>query len=269
MLTISPKYAHLSSFIASIPHLMLTEGTTIYAARNLIKVLRAPDGTLLNVKRYHRPSLINAIIYSTHLRKPKGQRAFEYPALLAIAGIDTPEAVAYIEERHCGLIAYSYFISIQCPYKHRFYEVLEMTPDDYTPLAEALGRMTARMHNAQLLHRDFSPGNILWDKDNDGTYRFSIVDINRMRFGEVSLAEGCANFARLWGPTPFFRTLATSYATARSMDTNECVTLTLQCRQRFWTKYLKHHKMGVNPLSSSTQSPSPALPIGEGEEYAQ
>ena len=247
---LSPEYSHLRDFIVTIPRLMLTEGETVYAARNLIKVLRAPDGTLLNVKRYHRPSLPNAIIYSTGMRMAKGKRAFVYPSLLNAAGIETPEAVAYIEERRFGLICYSYFISIQCPYRHRFYDVLDLTPEQYTPLAEALGRMAARMHNSHLLHRDFSPGNILWDII-DGTYRFSIVDINRMFFGEVSLEAGCANFARLWGPTPFFETLARSYAVARNMDAGKCVELTLECRRKFWTRYLKHHKMGVNPLGES------------------
>lgn len=244
---LSPKYSHLRDYIASIPRLMLTEGETVYAARNLIKVLRAPDGTLLNVKRYHRPSLPNAIVYSTGMRMAKGRRAFAYPPLLEAAGIETPEAVAYIEERCCGLIGHSYFISIQCPYRHRFYEVLNLTPEQYTPLAEALGCMTARMHGAHLLHRDFSPGNILWDTAADG-YRFSVVDINRMYFGEVTLEKGCANFARLWGPVPFFEALARSYAAARGMDADRCVAVTLECRRKFWTRYIKHHKMGVNPL---------------------
>ena len=249
MLTISPKYKHLSAFIADVPRLMLTQGATVYEARNLIKVLRAPDGTLLNVKRYHRPSPLNALVYSTCLRKPKGRRAFDYPPRLLAAGIETPEAVAYIEERRFGIIGYSYFISIQCAYRHRLYDVLDMKPGDYTPLAEALGRMTARMHEAGILHRDFSPGNVLWDRAADGSFRFSVVDINRMRFGRVTLAEGCAGFARLWGPADFFRTLALSYAKERSMDADRCVELTLGCRRRFWTKYLKHHKMGVNPFA--------------------
>ena len=246
---LSQKYFHLRDYIARIPQLMLTEGATIYAARNLIKVLRAPDGTLLNVKRYHRPSLPNAIVYSTGLRTPKGKRAFTYPQRLLAAGIETPEAVAYIEERRCGLLRYSYFISIQCPYRHRFYEVIDLPSEQYTPLAEALGAMAAQMHNSGMLHRDFSPGNILWDIV-DGKYRFSIVDINRMRFGSVPLAMGCSNFARLWGPTSFFETLARSYARGRNLDADECVRVTLESRRKFWTKYKKHHKMGVDPFQN-------------------
>ena len=45
------------------------------------------------------------------------------------------------------------------------------------------------------MHRDYSPGNILFDKI-DGEYHFMLVDINRMSFGKISIDMGCANFAR-------------------------------------------------------------------------
>lgn len=237
---ISPKYEYLRSFIVSLPERMEREGDTLYAARNLIKVLRAPDGTLLNVKRYHSPSAVNAVIYSTGLRKPKGERAFEYPSRLLAAGIETPEAVAYIEHRRMGILRRSWFVSIQCPYAHRLYEVAEAAPALYEPLADALAAMTARMHDAGILHRDFSPGNILWDTGG-GRFRFSVVDINRMRFGSVSPALGCANFARLWGPKAFFIRLARAYARCRRLPEEECVSTVLECRRRFWKHYVKGH----------------------------
>lgn len=240
--TINPKYSALGQYISRIPELMEHEGDTVHAGRNLIKVLRAPDGTLLNVKRYHRPSPLNAIVYSTALRKPKGQRAFEYPARLIAAGVDTPEAVAYIEERRWGVLRYSWFVSIQCPYKRRLYELADAPADTYEPLADALAAMTARMHDAGMLHRDYSPGNILWDVV-DGTVRFSVVDINRMRFGKVTLHDGCANFARLWGPKAFFERLARAYAQCRSLPEEECVRVVMECRRRFWTRYAKHHRI--------------------------
>ena len=46
------------------------------------------------------------------------------------------------------------------------------------------GPYTAVMHEREVLHLDYSPGNILWDKDDEG-YHFTVVDINRMRFGKV------------------------------------------------------------------------------------
>ena len=43
-----------------------------------------------------------------------------------------------------------------------------------------------------------------------------------MHFGEVDIKKGCANFARLWGQTPFFILLGKEYARSRGMDEEEC-----------------------------------------------
>lgn len=244
---ISPDYGHLRDFIDTIPERMQHEGTTIYEARNLIKVMQAPDGTLLNVKRYHRPALPNNIVYSTGLRTPKGMRAYRYPTLLLSAGIDTPEPVAYIEDRHCGLLGMSYFISLQCPYPHRLYEVAQMDDAQSLPLARAFATFTAHMHDKGFMHKDYSPGNILWQKDDDGSYHFSLVDINRMYFGKVDMTEGCRNFRRLWGNKMFFEECAKTYAAARGMDEKKCVDLTLEARKKFWTSYLKRHDVEYEP----------------------
>ena len=93
------------------------------------------------------------------------------------------------------------------------------------------------------MHLDYSPGNILWDRDAEGRFVFSLVDINRMRIGPVDKRQGCANFARLWGSIRFFMLLARSYATARGFDINESERLILSARRKFWTKYLKKHSV--------------------------
>lgn len=240
---INPKYASLQQYIATIPSRLETEGDTIHNGRNLIKVLTAPDGTLLNVKRYHRPSFFNRLVYSIGIRKPKGLRAYEYPKLLLDAGINTPEAVAYIEERTCGMLGFSYFISTQCKFERRFYEIVDDSPDIYVPLAKAFAKFTAHMHEAHFLHRDYSPGNILWQQSADGGYDFSVVDINRMYFGEVTLKQGCTNFARLWGSKLFFQTLAQTYAKERGMDEAQCLRVVMDERRRFWERYSKKHKI--------------------------
>ena len=102
---LNPKYEYLRSFITRIRDNMDSEGTYIYGGRrNLIKLFVAPDGTQLNVKRYKKPAFPSNIIYSTGIRKPKGRRAFIYPDILLQNGINTPDAVAYIEDRHMGFL---------------------------------------------------------------------------------------------------------------------------------------------------------------------
>lgn len=239
---INKKYEHLRDWIATLPERFESEGEHVYGGkRNWIKKFTAPDGTVLNVKRYHRPRFINLLVYSFGLRKPKGQRAWEYPAEIYKRGFDTPEPVAYIEQRQGMLLGYSYFVSLQCPYRHDMYEFGNARKGTYEDFCSAFGRYTARLHNAGILHRDYSPGNILWDKDENGNFVFSLVDINRLQIGPVSKKQGCANFARLWGSMRFFMLTARSYATARGYDINETERLITAARKKFWTKYLKRH----------------------------
>lgn len=237
---INPKYDYLQEFIKSLPFIFEKEGKTIHTGRNIIKVM--PVGGLeLNVKRYGVPVFFNRIIYS-FFRSSKGKRAYAYPQALLSKGFETPEAIAYIEEKKCGLIGYSYFVSIQSPYRRKFYEFGDADINTCRDVVIAFARYTAALHEAGIMHKDYSPGNILFDK-RDGTWHFSLVDINRMYFGEVSLEKGCANFARLWGQKAFFKLLAEEYAAARGADRKQCVDWVLAYRKKFWMRYKKRHEL--------------------------
>ena len=240
---LNPQYAHLRSFLDDLPQRFVREGTEIYRKRNLIKVFSAPDGTLLNVKRYHVPHGLNALVYSFGLRKSKGLRAWEYPVRLKAQDIETPEPVAYIEERCMGMLRFSYFISLQSPYSHTLYELADAAPSLYEPMAEALARFAAHMHEQNVLHKDFTPGNILWQRDDDGTFHFSLVDINRMKFGPVSPQKGLRSLVRLWGPKRFIQLLVRHYATLRGMDKEKAEAQALYWRERFWRRYVLKHKI--------------------------
>ena len=213
------------------------DGEMIHEGRNCIKSFQTKTGTW-NVKRYHKPSFFNRIVYS-FLRKPKGKRAFEYPARVLSAGFETPYPIAYAEERCMGIIGYSFFISEQCPYRRRFYEFGDACVENIREILIAFVHFTAGLHEAGIYHRDYSPGNILFD-NVDGTWHFSIVDINRMEFGPVSIKKGCKNFARLWGQPEFFRFIAQEYAHARHADEQQCMAFVMQARNKFWKPRARH-----------------------------
>ena len=237
---INKKYQHLEKWLERLPEDFERLGKVIYDKRNQLRVITAPDGTLVNVKRYCVTHAVNRVVYSLGIRKPKGLRAFLYPTRLLERGIDTPEPIAYIEQRRCGLLGLSYFISVQSPLHHMLYEFGDASEGTYEEMADALGRFTAMMHDREVLHLDYSPGNILWDKDDEG-YHFTVVDINRMRFGKVNMEDGCAALCRLWGPKRFIELIARSYAKARGFDEDEAVRLTMQARTAFWTRYQRRH----------------------------
>lgn len=240
---INPAYEYLRGFIESLPVRFENEGETIYASRNIIKVMSA-DGLELNVKRYGIPAFFNRIIYSL-FRTPKGKRAYIYPQRLLSKGFETPTPVAYIEQKVGGVIGHSYFISLQVPYRRKFYEFGDADVNTCRDIVIAFARYTAALHEAGIMHKDYSPGNILFD-ELDGVWHFSLVDINRMYFGEVSVKKGCANFARLWGQKAFFTLLAQEYAIARGADREQCVEWVLAYRKRFWKAFQRRHSFGFH-----------------------
>lgn len=242
-LILNPDYEHLRGYLLDIGRHFETEGREIHRGRNSIRVCVA-DGLELNVKRYGIPSLFNRFVYS-FLRKPKGLRAYRYPQVLLARGFETPVPVAYIEERHGGLIGRSYFVSLQCPYRRRFYEFGDASVAGCADVVRAFARFTARLHEAGILHLDYSPGNILFDSVG-GEWRFSLIDTNRMRFGTVSVERGCRNLARLWGQPDFFRLLADTYAAERGADAGMCRRWTMQARERFWRRFARRHRVKYN-----------------------
>lgn len=241
---LSPDYEYLRPYLADIRR-HFEEGREIHSGRNHIRVL-SPDGQLqLNVKRYAIPHWPNRLIYSLLLRKPKGMRAFIYPQKLIEAGIETPRPVAYIEEFSHGLLGYSYFVSLHSDMPGRLYELgnARMDTPEQIRLVRDVARFAARIHDAGLTHLDFSPGNVLYETLPDDSHRFALVDINRMRFGDVDIKRGCANFARLWGQPRMFGILAEEYAAARGFDVGECLRLMMAARRRFWSRFARRHKV--------------------------
>ena len=234
---LAQAYQDRKEEVENIIHGFEQGGTLIHKGRNCIKSFDTSTGSW-NVKRYHKPSLLNRLVYS-FIRKPKGLRAFEYPRRILAAGFETPKPVAYVEQRECGLLGYSFFISEQCPYSRRFYEFGDSKVEDCKDIIEAFVHFTASFHEAGICHRDYSPGNILFDQIN-GKWHFSIVDINRTYFGPVSVEQGCKNFARLWGQPEFFRFIGKLYAQERKANEEDCVRWVTQARNTFWKPRAKN-----------------------------
>ena len=237
-------YCHLYDFIAEIPTVFDQSGEIIYEDRNTIRRVNAPDGSIINVKRYCRPKGINRFVYSMGIRKPKGERAFYYPALIEKMGIATPTPIAYIEERHCGILAYTWFVSVHWPYEHTMKDVVKFQGRSEETLARKFGRFTAVIHKKGLIHPDYSPGNILFQITENEDYLFALVDTNRMRFGNrISIRDGIRNLRRLWGSKCFFITVVDEYVRARGAIPEEWIKYALDVRAKFWTKYGKRHNI--------------------------
>ena len=208
-IVINPSYGELTEFIHALPASFEFQGEVIFQGRNVLKRFRT-GGRSLIVKRFRRPHWINRFVYVT-LRASKAARSYRNGMRLEEWGIRTPAPVAYIEERYCGLTD-SYYITLEergmreircfCPgyWKGEPLEVLD-----------AFGEYSARLHQRGVLHKDYSPGNILFDSES-GRIEFSLVDINRMRFGPVTEEEGYQNLSRLWFDNASYQRVAYAYA---------------------------------------------------------
>lgn len=242
---VQPDYGNMMEFFTLLPQTFDNSGETIYKKRNTVKKMTLPNGTPVVVKRYHKPRALNRWIYSLGLRQPKGRRAYEYPTKLKSLDIDTPAPVAYIEERNDHWLGYSFLVTLLCPYTHTLYELANANEALYGPLAHSLAGFAAHMHDSGVLHKDFTPGNILWEQQGN-TFRFSIVDINRMAFKPVSKREGLLNLKKLWGPKSFMLLLAKHYARQREMDPEKAQKQLIRARKKFWTRYIQRHGAPFN-----------------------
>lgn len=224
---LNKEFEQYKDFVENIPNIFDKEGSLVYQSRNVIKSFDV-DGTTLNVKSYKIPILINKIVY-TFFRKSKARRAYEYALELMERGFLTPTPIAYIETKKFGLLNRSFFISLHTPMQGnmRLINDGDKSNEGKEELIKAFAEYTAQLHEAGILHCDYSPGNILYEKyDENGVsrYRFSLIDINRMQFRPVSIEMGCENFGRMRGNDEFFKMFATYYAQARKGDVDRCVT---------------------------------------------
>ena len=100
---------------------------------------------------------------------------------------------------------------------------------------------TAGLHEKQILHIDYSSGNILYKKQGEN-YQFLLVDLNRMIFGkDITLEQGCYNLRKLYGNKEIISYVASEYAKARNFNQEECISLVLKSHSDFWTKIRKRH----------------------------
>jgi len=240
---INPKFNFLSDFIQALPFFFDEGPNIIYKARNEIKIFE-PKGLQIVVKSFKIPHFINKFAYS-FIRLSKARRSYEYGLLLRTKGINTPEPVAYIENKKYGLLNNSYYVSEYLDYSGTMHELNNGKLEGREEFLRRFAQFTAFIHEQEILHLDYSPGNILY-KEAEDSYVFYLVDINRMSFGPVNMKRGCKNLQRLCGNNEMITFIAAEYAKARGFDVNECVRLTLSYHQIFWEKYSKRYK-GCRP----------------------
>lgn len=218
---INPSTDHLRNFIERLPELFGESGEVLHKGRNTIKAFEI-NGERLAVKRFRRPNLIRAVIY-TFFRRSKARRSYEHAMRLRALGIDSPEPVAWSEYRRRGLLCDSYYISRRSDYAPLSRTTAHFPAAGTLPVLDAFARFAAQLHEKGIEHQDFNHGNILWKHVPTAGYRFQLIDINRMRFDDRPLPPRTCmvNLRRLACPAAAFLYILDRYAETRGWNVDD------------------------------------------------
>lgn len=240
MMLLNPKYAHLRPYIEHIEELMM-HGTMIHMGRNRLCTIEI-DGVTICIKEYRKPLFINQFIYR-FFRQTKGFRAWQHADILRHANFDSPENVAYIQNNTLFGIGICYYICLFQEGKTLYHwgnKCLREIQEDVHNFAQ----LTARLHQAELLLNDYTPGNILQTKTG-----FAFVDTNRMRQGKVSIEQGLKNMAGLWMQPDVADFLVQEYLTARGVQCSQHELLLMRkYRKDFWDRFAKKHHIDAEKI---------------------
>ena len=224
---LNQNYQNFKNNLIQIKEIFSSSNTTIHKARNELKTITINDIDCV-VKAFKIPHFINKIAY-TFFRDGKAKKSFQNAMKLQELGVNTPEPIGIIEFFKFGLLNESYFISRYEPYDFTIREVFHHKVDDVEKILKEFARFTYEIHQKGVWHVDYSLGNILISKQNNNSYKFSLVDINRMEFKEISPEEGLKNFNKFWAKfDKDLPLIAREYARLANFDQQKAVEIVLQ-----------------------------------------
>ncbi|PHS05610.1 MAG: Kdo domain containing protein [Kordia sp.] len=219
--------------------------------RNSLKLFDF-KGNTINVKSFKVPNVINQIAYR-FFRSSKAQRSFEYANRLTKEGIGTPQPIAYYEYKTPLLFKKSYYISEHLDYDLTYRELTtDFNFPNHEGVLRAFTRFTFQLHEKRINFLDHSPGNTLITKTTAG-YDFALVDLNRMKFQEMSFLDRMHNFSRLTTSKEMVEVMSDEYAKVSEFDYNEVFSEMWRLTQAFQEKF--HRKQRLKKLLKFWKKP--------------
>ena len=226
------KYENtFKDFLLNIRDSFSSNEETIHKARNELKIVKYEDLNTI-VKSFKVPNLLRRFYY-TYFRDTKAKKSYEFSVKIKEF---TPEPIGYIEFYENSLLLDSYFISEKFEYDFTIREpLIEDGFENREKVFKAFARFTFDLHENEILHKDYSPGNILIKKINN-TFLLKVVDINRMEFKALSLDERLLNFSKLWAKDEYLEIMIREYAQLMNANADECVAKAILFNQKHKNK---------------------------------
>ncbi|GET27867.1 lipopolysaccharide kinase InaA family protein [Prolixibacter sp. SD074] len=210
------EFQEVENWVAGLKDEFAQTGQTIFKSRNEVKIFEYGD-QIYNVKSFKLPNLVNRFVY-VYFRGSKAARSFAYAEKLLKLGVPTPQPVAYAEYIRGGVLKESFYVSLHFKYDFTLREVLNYQVSERDRILRQWVAFTyQKLHGNGIFHLDYSPGNTLIRHDGD-EYHFTLIDLNRMKFGEIDFEKGLRNFRQLDTDRQTLELLATEYALLNEKD---------------------------------------------------
>jgi len=196
-------------------------GKTYWKKRNTIKVFEVGDKKW-NVKSFQVPHLVNRFAYK-YIRKSKARRSFEHAEILLKKRILTPKPIGYIEFSEPIGLTNSFYVSQNLSYDFDFGEVIDKEFPDRENILNQFTEFTYQIHENNIHHFDHSKGNTLMCRTSEGQYDFYLIDLNRMRFEEMTYEKRIDNFNRLSLSPDMIQIVGKKYASLIGQDEHKVI----------------------------------------------
>ena len=186
--------------------------------RNSIKLFEL-DGKTISIKSFKKPNIINKIAYK-YFRKSKARRSFEYASKLIELQIGTPKPIAFYENYDLVGLLDSYYACEHLENVFEFREIVQNTAfKNRDEILRQFTRFSFEMHQKGIEFLDHSPGNTLIRKNNDGSYSFFLVDLNRMQFHEtIDFKTRMKNLSKITHKKDMIAVMSNEYAKLSGED---------------------------------------------------
>jgi hypothetical protein len=229
---INPRLIHTKPLIDNIESYFEQSTHTLYDKRNVIRVVNF-EGDNYVVKAFKVPNFINRFAYR-YLRPSKAKRSFQYS--LKLGSELTPAPVAYIENISSFVLSKSYYISSFFNYDYTIHEVLKNKQlANREAILKGFANFTFQLHEQEILHHDYSHGNILIKVTPTGN-EFKIIDINRMAFRAMDIQTRLENFAKIKADDEDMEIIITHYLQRMKLPVGNLLKEAKSYRDAFYRK---------------------------------
>ena len=188
---------------------------SIHNDRNILKIVEFGENVTV-IKSFKIPTLFSRLIY-TFVRSSKAKRSFENSLVLKNKGFNVPEPLAFLEFFNKGLLKESFYISRKLVFDCTLHEVVRGQKFLWEDILPLVVEQAYCMHQSDIIHRDFSHGNVLVSNSGGRLY-FSFVDLNRLYMGHVSFKMGLKSLVRLIDNDQTLEIIAKKYAECGQQD---------------------------------------------------